>query len=515
MYEDLERPPGSDRRKGRFRRWLDPIDEFLTRGIWSPDLSKMPLPRALAYKAVRIVYLALRGFVDDRCMVRASALTYITFLSIVPLLAFAFSVAKGLGAYDRLVEDSIHPFLDSTFGPSAAEPLVVVADGSESTVQGGAEVRQAIDQLLEFVKETDFASLGFVGLAILLYAVIKLLGSVEHSLNDIWGVRKSRSFVRKLSDYLSMVVVVPILLVTATGITAAIQKGGVGQFDTTSLAPLVRYLVRLAPVLAIWLGFSFLYLFMPNARTRISSALLGGLVGGFLWQMVQIGHVNFQLGVANYNAIYASFAALPIFLVWIYFSWITVLLGGEFAFAHQNEPTYRQIARSRHHDHAFREVLAVRLMARVGARFVTGHEPATASQLALELGVPERSVELIGHRLEQHGILAVVEEDEETTLLPARDLEQIRVKQILDALKGTAGGVDFPPQGETDRSTDRILRDFEQEMEGSPHNRTARELADAALEVEDLAGRASGTPTDSGSRDTPEAPGSTGTVLSG
>jgi len=480
--------------QGWVARRLTQARDFLTRDLWSLELARLPTFRAVGYQAVRVVYLALSGFREHRCMFRASALTYITVLSIVPLLAFAFSVAKGLGAYDRLINQSVYPFLDSTFAPQTSESVADGAVGSDP-VQGGAEVRHAIDQVLAFVKETDFANLGLFGLAVLLYAVIKLCSSVEHALNAIWGVHRSRSLLRKLSDYLSMVVVVPILLVTATGVSAAIQNsGGFMHLDTSSLAPAIRIFVSLTPLLALWIGFSLVYLFMPNTRTRVSSALLGGVVGGSLWHLLQIGHVRFQLGVANYNAIYASFAAFPIFMVWIYFSWVTLLFGAEFAFAHQHEPTYRQIARARHHDHTFREGLALRLMVRVGALFVAGRQPASTDRLALDVGAPERSIEQLASQLREAGILAMVEDEHETCLLPARDLDQIRITHILSALKSNNSGpgarlAQGPEEdGENDGAADRALSEFEVDIERSPKNRTLRDLSEQAVEERRQAG---------------------------
>jgi membrane protein len=271
-------------------------------------------------------------------------------------------------------------------------------------------------------------------------------------------------------------------LVTATGITTAIQSDAMldlgGGFN---LGPLVEYVFKFSSVVGMWLGFAFLYMFMPNTRTRLSSALLGGIVGGTLWHVAQILHVRFQIGMANYNAIYSGFAAFPTFLIWIYVSWVTVLFGAELAFAHQNEPAYRQIARSRDHDHAFMEVLAVRVMVRVAAAFIRGAEPYDLEDLSAELGVPERSIKDVLSRLEAQRVVAPVDDGFDVGALPARDLDKISIKVILDALKGSSGQVNFPPTASVDGHIDEVLFDFERATEDAPENKNVRELAERYL----------------------------------
>jgi len=477
VYDPLVKRDDEDRGEWP-ASWLRGVRQFLTQDVWSVELRGLPTFRAFFYKTSRVVFLAVRGVIEDRCLIRASALTYITVLSIVPLLAFVFSVAKGLGAYESLKLNTIDPFLAGVIGPS---PEAATA---------AADLRVAIDQMFEFVAQTDVGKLGTFGLAILVYVVLKLLGSIERSFNDIWGVRKSRNLGRKFADYLSMVIIVPIFLVSATTLTAALQA--LGETDDPGflrewlqrLGPLIAFALKFGSLVAMWLGFAFAYKFMPNTKTRISSALIGGIVGGSLWHLAQILHVKLQLGMASYNALYAGFAAFPVFLVWIYASWVTVLVGAEFASAHQNEPAYRQIARSRHHDHAFKELLALRAMARVAAAFLEGRVPYSVQALADSLGVPARSVDEVLARLRDHEIVAIADEDTDPTVLPARDLERITMKQIVDALKGTRGRVEIPATDPVDALVDALFATFEEDREHSHSNRTLRDLAEACLREE-------------------------------
>jgi membrane protein len=464
---EVSRRQGTGLREGLRVTFVERVKRFLNRDVWMAELGGLPALRAACYKVLRVLFLAARGFVEDRCLFRASALAYITVLSLVPMLAFSFSVAKGLGAYDRLMKDTIQPFLDRTIGTGGA---------------GASELRGAVDQLLDFVSATNVGSLGFFGLVFLAYTVIKLLSSIERSFNDIWGVCKARSLVRKVSDYLSMVTVVPILLATATAATTALTSTAFTAFLDRSLGlgPVREFAFKLVPLASMWVGFGFVYIFMPNTRTRLLSAAIGGVMGGTLWYVAQILHVRFQVGMANYNAIYSGFAAIPIFLLWIYVSWVAVLFGAEFAFAHQNEPAYRQIARSRYHDQSFKRVLGVRAVVRVARAFLAGRRPYGSEELAAELGVPERSLLEVLARMQKQNIVVALEEGFDSGVLPARDLETIRLKDVLDALEERSATVDFAPLGPIDRELDSLLGRYEEDQRSSPNNPTLRELGEKA-----------------------------------
>ena len=438
---------------------------FLAQDVWSVDLDEMPRPKALGYKFLRVVYLTAHNFFEDKCLFRASALTYITALGLVPLLALVFSVAKGLGLYEKHLKPMI------SFGEEG---------GSQS-------LDDAVAKIFSFVEKTDVRGLGLPALAILLFAVVKLLGTIENSFNDIWGVHKSRTLVRKFSDYLAMVIIVPIFLATAIGVTSAAETEQVITFlkEKMYLGWLIESLAGLTSVFSMSVAFTFIFMALPNTRTRFTSAMLGGILAGILWQTAMTLHVRFQIGIANFNALYSGFAAIPIFLAWVHVSWVIVLLGAEMAFAHQSEPAYRQIAQSRPSDHAFREIVALRAMVRIAKAFLKGDRPLTAAAIAAQLGVPPRPVEDVLAVLVTRGILAAAEGAQDDCFVPAVDLEQITIQVILDALKGTSGPVDVPPQGAMDERLDRLLERLNEEMRTSPQNRNLRDLArEAGREVE-------------------------------
>ena len=454
---------------------------FFARTAWSrANASAAGIPGAF-WRWVRIAYLATSGFLRDDCLSRAAALTYITVLSLVPMLGLSFSVAKGFGFYASLKRDTIEPFLDHTFGrlPDGASNLVELPVVSEQS----QAVRVALDQVLGFVDRTDLSALGWFGLVLLVFGAIKLLASIETTFNQIWGVQRARSWIRKLTDYLAMLVVTPLLLFTATGLTAAARSSALldGLPWGEHVEALLAILVRAAPLLALWIGFGFVYMALPNARTRLSSALLGAVVGGTLWQMTLLVHLEFQVGIARYNALYSTFAALPVFLVWLHFSWVAVLVGAEVCNAHQSEPSCSFPAEASEEEPAFREAVALRAMGRIGEAFLEGGAPWTSARLAKDLALSPRPVSEVLERLVDRGVLVRAVSAGEATYLPARDLEAIVVKDVLDALRGEGGFEVASSKAEVDATVGKVIAGLEGELEASRHNRTWKAVAEAAV----------------------------------
>jgi membrane protein len=442
--------------KGRIAGGL----RFLKRDIWHIEIASMSGFRAWATRVSRVILIAVRGFFRDRCNQQAAALTYITIFSLVPLLAFGFATAKGLGAYEMLREQSIDPFLDRTFG---------TAEGGSASSQG---LRQTVDRIFETVDQSDLKALGTFGLILLLYLVVKMLGAVERSLNEIWGVKRARSLVRKVTDYMAIVVVTPIFLITGAGLSLmlrdiapdSLQLGGGRWAMIPAVAPAC-------------IGMAFVLLTLPNTSVRISSALVGGVIAGLLWQLVQFLHVEGQLQLAGWNPIYRSFAALPLLLLWIYLSWVILLLGAEFAYAHQNESIYTSIRRAGTVDQSFREALAPRLAARVTHAFLHGHRPPDAAQLASETSVAPRLAMQVLEDLAAHGLLARTSETQEEGYLPGRDPSTITMLDLAEALRSEPGSRPPDAANGLDASCERERAALDEQMRSSPHNRTLAELA--------------------------------------
>src|ERR1051325_915033 len=286
---------------------------------------------------IRILYRAVAGFTENRCPLLASALTYTTLLSLVPLLALMFATLKGFGVQNRL------------------EPILI------EKLSAGSE--QIVRQIIGYIDKTDVKALGAVGLASLLVTAISVIGNIEFALNRIWGVQRTRNIGRKFSDYLSVLLTCPILFVAALGVTSSAQNVDVVQWFLAlpGMGYLVLAIAAVTPYILMWIALTFLYDYLPNTRVRFASALYGGIIGGTLWQLAQWGYVHFQVGVSRANAIYGAFAQLPIFLVWLYMGWNVVLFGAMLSFTHQNIRTSGKDPNVADAPYAFREEQGLKL----------------------------------------------------------------------------------------------------------------------------------------------------------
>jgi membrane protein len=365
--------------------------------------------RGQVLMAVRSVYAIASSFISHQGPLRAAALTYTTVLSLVPFLAIAFSVLKGLGA-----QNSLEPLLQQ------------VAGDSEET----------ISRLIDYVNNTNVKSMGAIGLVMLIVTVVSLMGSIEEAFNSIWGVRETRSIQRRFSDYLSVVIVGPILLLAATSMTSTLQSQWLLQWliNNTYLGDAILLMFRFLPYVTIWIAMVFLYLFIPNTKVRFTSALTGGIVAGTAWELAQWGYFHFQVGVANYNAIYGTLAAVPVFLVWIYTSWLIVLFGLEIVVAHQHRGHVFSADGTRPLSVAAREEVALAVLVQAALQFRNG-AALTSRLLSDELAVPLALLEPVIADLQEFGYLAATVGNE-PTWLPGRDPGGLPVSELFASLRG-------------------------------------------------------------------------------
>lgn len=484
------------RTKPKRNLWAGPrsqsVVRWVTREIWVRDPAEMPLWRSLGLKIARVLVLTARGFHQHRLMIQAAALTYYTVLSIVPVLAISFAVARGLGAYEKLKQDAIVPFLDRFLGATVDGQAAGLAADAAGAGTGSSELRVAVDQVLSFVDKTNDLPLGIVGLFVFLYSAIKLLSATERSLNDIWGIHRGRAWTRRFTDFTAFVVVTPILLLVGTAALGTLRAIG-GQApagtegavaDPNGLGVLLSFVLQGVPFIVFCVALTFAYLALPNTGVRIRSALIGGAAASLLWMLSQYAYIELQLGIANYNKLYASFAAFPILLFWIFLSWAIFLIGAELTYAHQSVPLFTSIARMGAIDQNFRESLALRLTGRIAAAFIEGAPPRGSSELAAELGVSARAVNQVLETLLERGIVAQTQEGEEDLYLPARDPETVDVAEVLAAVRTDPAAHALPVRTRLDERVDRILEGLDCEARASLHNYSLRELALAARETE-------------------------------
>jgi membrane protein len=375
-------------------------------------------------QTVRIVLLAFRRFREDRCQLRASALTYYTLISIVPILAMIFGITRGFGIEDRLQHKLLQEF---PYGEEVVNRSFEFANAYLEKARGGV--------------------VAGIGVLILFWTVVRALNTLENSFNDIWGAGRSRGFARQLVDYLFLIFVCPLLLLVSSSITLFVATyvseflenyGMIGAITSGEI------ILKCSPYFIVWALFSFLYLFIPNVRVRWQSALVAGIVAGTLYQLAQWGFINCQIFVSRVNAIYGSFSALPLFLFWIQLSWMIVLLGAEIAFACQNAELYEFEFESESLCSSSKRLFMIAVMHLIVSRFQEGKPPCSADEIARTLEIPIRLTRNIIGILMGAGLVSeVVSTAEGTAFQPATNVEKLTIHDL--STKVGASGVGSIP----------------------------------------------------------------------
>jgi membrane protein len=316
----------------------------------------------------------------------------------------------------------------------------------------------------------------------LFWTIIRVLANIESSFNDIWGVSKARTLVRKISDYLSFMLVCPFLFVMSSTVTVVLAS----QFKLAAqkiwllgaLGPAFFLVLRLAPLFLLWLMFTFIYIFMPNTKVTVKSGALAGAIAAVLFQFFQVLYINSQIWIAKYNAIYGSFAALPLFLVWLQMSWLIVLLGAEYSFAQQNVETYEFEHAYHEVSYSFKRLLSLRIVNALAHNFSRAEAPWTAIQISQQLEIPLRLVRELLRELREAGVIAQVllEDDRTVAYQPARSLEGITIQYVIDALEQR--GIDDIPvvKSKELKKLSTYLKRFHDQIARSPSNRRLKDI---------------------------------------
>jgi membrane protein len=447
---------------GTASRLVERVRTYLSSEVWGERAGELSPWRASLNRAARVGYSTARGFREHQLTFRAAALTYYTVLSIVPFLAFAFAVLKGFGAYRLLMDGTVRPWLGDAFG---ANPALL----------------EAIERVLDFVDATDVSKLGVLGLLTLVYTSISLVSSVETALNQIWGAKASRPFVRQVTDYVTLLVTTPILVLVAATSSTAAQSSWVVAFlrDALHLGAVIDLGLDLAPIAVVFVALFAMYMILPNVATRPASAAVGAALAAAGWQGALVLHVQSQRGVASYNALYSVLGAIPIFLVWTYVSWLVVLCGAELAASHQNEQALRQTFLARRADQALKETLAVACGTRVARDFLLGRPPRSADRIADLFSVPPPLVEEVLDALARSGIVARTLAGREICWLPARDPGSVRANDLREAVRRDPGADAIREGVERNIGEEvaTVLAGLDEEVRRSPMNPTLRELA--------------------------------------
>ncbi|HSE83587.1 MAG TPA: YihY/virulence factor BrkB family protein, partial [Thermodesulfobacteriota bacterium] len=389
------------------------LNNFFTKDIWYIDTRSLDRSRAFLIKTLRLIYAFVREFSERELPLRATSLVYTTLLSLVPLLAFSFSVLKGFGVHNQ-----IEPFLSQFLAPL------------------GAEADKITRNIIDFVENVDVRVLGSLGLATLIYTVISLVQKMEEALNHIWKIEKPRSFTRRFSDYLTIILIGPVLLFTAVGLTASVMSNAIVQ-KLISIEPLgtVIYLLgKLVPYVFVTVAFTFIYMLMPNTKVRFGSALLGGLIAGVIWQTAGWGFALFITSSARYPAIYSSFAVIILFMIWLYVNWLILLIGAEISFCHQNLKFLTLKKEVFNLSNRLKEKLSFLIMYLIGHNYYYNKERWTLDSLVDYLGLPHEPIQNTLRQLEGGGLILETG-DNPPAFIPAKDIETIKLKEILDTAR--------------------------------------------------------------------------------
>jgi len=372
-----------------------------------------------------------------------------------------FGIAKGFGFEKLLRKELIERF------PGEAQQEVM------------KKVIEFAESMLEATKGGLIAG---IGLIVLFWSVIKVLSNIEASLNDIWEIKENRSWGRKFSDYLALMIISPLLIIVSSSATVFITSQITQLANQIKLlgmiSPFIFLSFKLIPYVLIWILFSVIYILMPNTKVNLKAGIVSGIIAGTIFQFVQWAYISFQVGTARYNAIYGSFAALPLFLFWVQISWWVVLFGAELSFASQNVSTYEYEPDSSKISHNFKKLLTLRIAHLLVRNFSRCETPLTDSQISMRLEIPIRLVHQILYDLVECGLFIETRTGDENTsgYQPACDINKLTISSILDAIEHH--GVEGIPiaQSEALTALSDSLKQFSQEMGNSPANKLLKDI---------------------------------------
>lgn len=432
------------------------IKRFFTKDLWDVSLKSLSGTKLCISYFMRICYLTIQGFIQDKCALRAASLTYYSLMGIVPILALAFAIAKGFGYQEMLENELITRFSEQKI---AIEKLIVFS-------------KNVIDK-------TKGSLLALLGILITGWSLIKVLNHIESAFNQVWGVKKQRSIKRKFSDYFAMMLIGPVFFVVASSVTVFIVSKLTAFIESlplyTNLIAFFLFLLKLAPFVLIWILFTFIYLFMPNKRVPFLSALIGGVVAGTAYQILQWFFIYFQIGVTRYSAIYGSFAFLPLFLIWLQLSWLVVLAGAEICFSIDHVESYEQEKRCADISMYQKALISVWICHKAIVNLIENRKPIDDKMIQKELNIPFFVIGDITDRLIALELLTEVASKDVKSYLPVRMPSDFRIKDVLIAISGKEEEI-FLKKNLAVKDIEKTLESFSVLVEGSDQNKLLKDL---------------------------------------
>ena len=434
---------------------MNPVEAAIHRVIWDVDVSVAPPWKASGIRVLRIAHAVVHDAMDGQLTLRAMSLVYTTLLSFVPLLAVSFSVLKGFGVHNQI------------------EPLLL-----RGLAPLGDQAHEITTKMIGFVENMQVGILGSIGLLFLIYTVVSLVQKIEGTFNYTWHTTQTRSLGQRFSNYLSVITIGPVLMFGAVGLIASIASTALFQqlLSVPYAGAVIAAMGRLLPYGLVIGAFAFVYVAVPNTRVSKISALIGAAVAGGLWEFVGWLFASYVANSGNYPAIYSGLSVLIFFMIWVYVSWLILLLGASIAFYHQH-PEYLTPKRGELRlSSRTKERLALSIAMMIGRDYLHGRPSWTLERIAQRLALPMDVVERVLAPLEERD-LVLRTADDPPAYLPARALETLRLKDFLDAVRAADEAPYLGAQLAADPPIDDVLIQLERAIEETLGDRTLRDLA--------------------------------------
>ena len=432
------------------------IINFFKKDIWLLQEDKLSPIKAKIVKSLKIIILSIQGFSRDLCSLRASALTLYTILSIVPIIAMLFGIAKGFG-FEKMMKQQLIEKIPSQ------ETMVL----------------QLIDFAQNLLESTKGEVVAGTGIIILFWTVIKVIGNIEESFNYIWKVEQGRILSRKFSDYLSLMLLAPIILITSGSITVFLTTQLTWLVDFIELSGIGDWLViralSLLPLLLMTGLFTFMFIFMPNRKINYKAGIIAGFITAIMYNLAQWAYLSLQFGVSDYNAIYGSFAALPLFVIWLQIGWMIVLFGCEIAFFLQNYENYQHSSEFSNLSFSLEKVIALQITHLIIKNFIPLNNPLTAAQIAKNMDIPIAIIQSILLKLvASHIIVEFKDQKEYEVYQPAVDINILTISYVVNALEQC--GQNHLPGIKQDQLFMNAVNSFRKMIEASEQDRLLKDI---------------------------------------
>jgi len=438
---------------------LTEITSRLNTIIWETSLSSMHRWQAWLIQMLRIFIATARDIAGGLPTLRAMGLVYTTLLSLVPLLAVSFSVLKGFGVHNQ-----VEPTLLSLL-----EPL-------------GEQGVEITDKIIGFVDNVNVKVLGSLSLVFLFYTVISLLTKIEQALNNTWRIRKYRGIIQRITEYISVIMVGPVLIFTAIGLTTSISTSTVASAleSMHGYGTLIWFASKLASFLLIACAITFIYVLVPNEKVKLKSAFTGAVVAALLWKITGWVFSSFVAGSVKYSAIYSGFAVTIIFMIWLYISWLILLVGASVAYYHQHPESTSSRQQVLRLSSRLREKIGLLVMLRVGQSFHQDSEKLTKQQLSKNLDIAAEALALVIRPLEKHGLLTE-SCDNSRVYLPGKSLEHIKICEIWDAVRSAQESTHLNPDNvASDEAVDSLLQNINESINSSLGDMSLLDLVESS-----------------------------------